>query len=64
MSAAERIKSVVESRGIKLTAISQATGIPIDAISRSFLGKRKMLADEFISICRFLDLDMTAFCKG
>lgn len=61
MSAAIRLKAIVDSRGIKLMAISRATGIPVDAISRSFLGKRKMLADEFLSICRFLELDVSTF---
>ena len=64
MSAAIRLKNIVENRGVKLTAISKATGIPVDLISRSFLGKRKLLADEFLSICSFLDLDASSFLKN
>lgn len=44
------------TRGVKYTAISKATGIPIDAISRSFLGKRNMLAEEFVEICNFFEI--------
>lgn len=62
MDVASKIKDIVDSRGVKITAISKATGIPVDAISRSLLGKRKMLAEEFVEICDFLELDMTAFC--
>ena len=58
MSAGEKIKKIVDERGIKYTAISQATHIPIDAISRSFNGKRKILGDELILICKFLNLEL------
>lgn len=59
MKAAERIRQIAEERGIKYTAISQATKIPVDAVSKSFLGKRKLLADEMLAICNFLHLDMS-----
>ena len=58
MRAAERIRQIVDERGIKYTAISQATQIPVDAVSKSFLGKRKLLADEMLAICNFLHLDI------
>ena len=58
MKAAERIRQIVDERGIKYTAISQSTQIPVDAISKSFLGKRKLLADEMLAICNFLHLDI------
>lgn len=58
MKVAERIRQIVDDRGIKYTAISQATNIPVDAVSKSFLGKRKLLADEMLAICNYLKLDM------
>ena len=57
VTVAEKLKRIADERGIKYTAISQATHIPIDAISKSFNGKRKMLADEFLSICRFMNVE-------
>lgn len=56
MDVAIRLKNIIDDRGVKYIAISKATGIPVDAISRSFLGKRKMLADEFVAICDFLHI--------
>jgi DNA-binding Xre family transcriptional regulator len=59
MNVAEKIRLIVEERGVKYTAISQATSIPVDAVSKSFLGKRKLLADEMLAICNFLHLDLS-----
>lgn len=58
VTVAQKIKKVVDERGIKYTAISLATGIHIDAISRSFNGKRKLLGDELVAICKFLHLEL------
>lgn len=58
MNVAEKIRRITDERGVKYTAISQATHIPVDALSKSFLGKRKLLADEMLAICGFLHLDM------
>ena len=58
MTIGEKIKNIVDERGIKYTAIAQATHISIDAISRSFNGKRKILGDELIPICKFLNLEL------
>ena len=50
MAVAQRIKEIVDSRGITYTFISSKTGISIDAISRSFSGKRRLSADEMAKI--------------
>lgn len=63
MDVASKINDIVKTRGVKITAISKATGISVDALSRSLLGKRKMLAEEFVGICDFLNLDMSAFAN-
>lgn len=64
MDIAIKLKQIVDNRGVKLTAISKATRIPVDAISRSFLGKRKMTADEFVNICDFLGVSIDDLQQG
>lgn len=56
--AVEFVGAEVERRGIKYTAIFRATGIPVDALSKSFAGKRKMGADELLQVCRYIGLDI------
>ncbi len=55
---AEKIRSVISRKGITYAAISRETQIPIDALSKTFLGKRKMTAEEMIKICNFISIDL------
>ena len=61
LTAAERMKNIVESRGISFTFISEKTGIPVNSISRSFSGKRRFPADEMILICHAIGVDLSDF---
>lgn len=61
MKAAEKIKTLVESKGVSYTFISQETGIPVNAISRSLMGKRRLPADEMILICNVIGIDLGDF---
>ncbi len=63
MTAAERIKEIVEAKGVSYTFIAEKTGIPVNAISRSFLGKRRLPADEMIAICGVIGVDLGDFLK-
>ena len=56
--AVEFVGAEIERRGIKYTSIFRATGIPVDALSKSFAGRRKMGADELLQVCRFIGLDI------
>lgn len=58
MRTAEKLREIIESKGIKLTAIAGGTGISIKALSQMFMLKRKMTADEFILICQFVGVSM------
>lgn len=58
MNVASKIKMLIENRGITYTFISSKTGIPVDAISRSFLGKRRLPADEMVLICNATGIDL------
>ncbi len=58
MTAVEKVKNLVDARGVSYTFISERTGIPVNAISRSFMGKRRFPADEMIAICRVIGVDL------
>ena len=58
LTAAARIKELVNSKGVSYTFISDKTGIPVDAISRTFLGKRRLMADEMIDFCSAVGIDL------
>jgi len=48
----------VEERGTTYTFLSKKTGIKVDAISKSFSGKRRLPADEMVALCRVLNIDL------
>ena len=58
MNAAMQLKQLVEERGVTYTFLSNKTGISVDAISKNFMGKRRMLADEMISICAVMGINL------
>ncbi len=59
MTVAQKMKLLIEQKGITYTFISEKTGIPVDALSKSFLGKRRLPADEMISICCEVGIDLS-----
>lgn len=58
MTTAEKLGAIIEAKGIKLTAISSDTGINVKSLSQIFKGRRKLTADEFINICKFVGVSM------
>lgn len=64
MSAAMTLKQLVDERGIKYKFLANETGIPLNVISQMFLGKRRLLADEMISICVAAGLDLNDMRGG
>lgn len=61
MTINERLKSILDDRGVKQAYISQKTGFSADVISRILKGNRKILADEFLTICNALSIDPNSF---
>ena len=59
VTVAQKMRLLIEQKGITYTFISEKTGIPVDALSKSFLGKRRLPADEMISICREVGIDLS-----
>ena len=58
MAVAERLKQLVEDKGVTYSFISTRTGIPVDAISKSLLGKRRLPADELVNICNAVGIEL------
>lgn len=58
MAVAERLKQLVENKGVTYSFISSRTGIPVDAISKSLLGKRRLPADELVDICNVAGIEL------
>lgn len=56
-----RIKAYLDDCGIKYTRISEKTGIPINILSPMLNGKREIKAEEYICICRALELPLEMF---
>lgn len=63
MRAFEKLKQLIDDKGITYTFISNKTGIPVNTISRSLSGKRKLPADEMISICKATGIDLSDFAE-
>lgn len=58
-----KIKEFLDSNGIKYSFVSEKTGIPMNILSPMLNGKRKMSAEEFISICSVLNVSMEYFAN-
>ena len=60
--ATNRVADYTDQKGIKLSVLASGTGIPEGMLRRS-LGQRErdLRAEEFISICTFLEVDPRRF---
>lgn len=58
MAVAERLKQLVDDKGVTYSFIASKTGIPVDAISKSLLGKRRLPADELVDICNVVGIEL------
>lgn len=52
-----KIKNYLEENGIKQTFISDKTGIPLTTLNQILNGNRKILAEEYFSICEVLHIN-------
>lgn len=60
-NATKKVVQYVKERGIKLSAISNATGIPYGKLYRSFTENRALTADELLEVCFFIKVDPREF---
>jgi len=61
MGIEEKIKANIMEKGLKFSYVAEKVGISNDWLSKSLSGKRRLTANEFISICEVLNLDLKDF---
>ena len=57
----ERIREYILKSGMKLGAVADKTGIPMNTFSAMMNGKRKITAEEYFSICVALNVPLDTF---
>lgn len=50
------LSELIDEKGVTLTHISRKSGLSVDLLSKSINGTRKISADEFIKICKALEV--------
>ncbi len=58
MSVAEKLKVIIKQRGLSYSQLAADAGMAIDTVSRIFLGKRKLSADEMVRLCKAAGVDI------
>ena len=57
----EKVQAYIVDSGMKLTAVSQKTGIPIATLNALLCGERTMYADDLKAICNALKVSPETF---
>lgn len=50
------LRDKIDQKGIKLTYLASKLGISIDLVSKCINGTRKISAEEFLKMCKLLDV--------
>lgn len=61
MKAFEVIEAAVQQRGIPVSELARRIGTNGELLRRSLAGDRKIAADEFLALCRELNLTLDDF---
>lgn len=64
-SATKKLGEYIKQKGFNLSEISRKTGITYMSLYNSFLNEKRerdLKVDEFLLLCKFLELDSMAFC--
>lgn len=56
-----KVKKYLDENGIKYSYLSEKTGIPMNILSPTLNGKRRMSAEEYFMICEALGLSADTF---
>ena len=59
--ATKTLVSKIKAKGVPVTVIANATGITNKTLYPSFSGRRKLRADEFLLICKFMEFEPKEF---
>ena len=60
----ESVRDYIKDAGIKYTFIADKTGMKVNVISMIMQGKRKLGADEFVTICGALHVPPDKFLSA
>lgn len=63
--ATKEISEYIRKKGFNLSELSRKTGVPYMALYDSIANEKRdrdLRVDEFLSLCRHLDLDPIKFC--
>ncbi len=63
MTLGVKINQYLESKGIKQSFVAEKSGIKPNILSRVLMGKRPVRADEYISICRAINVPLDKFTE-
>lgn len=61
---AKKIAEYIATKGIKQKALADAVGISPVSMSETLRGNRTLTADEYVIICRFLEVPYSKFIDG
>lgn len=56
-----QIREYIIEKGLKLGAVADKVGIPMNTFSAMMNGKRKITAEEYFAICMALDVPLEKF---
>nr|WP_296955819.1 helix-turn-helix transcriptional regulator [uncultured Mediterraneibacter sp.] len=56
-----KIKEYLDQHGVKYSYLSRLTGIPMNLLSLTLNGKRRMSVEEYFTICKALDVSVDTF---
>ncbi len=58
------VSQYVRDKGVSISALSEGTGIAYNPLRSSLVENRKLRADEFLTICEFLEVSPERFWKS
>ena len=61
MTVSESIRSYLKEKGIMFAAVADKTGMRRDSFTRCMNGNRKITVDEYIRICKALNVPLDQF---
>ena len=64
MGFSTNLKKLIEQRRLKLTTISEATGIPMSTLSEWTAGREPKISDSLIKLCEHLGLTLDELVRS
>lgn len=64
MSFAKTLKHLIRYRGLKLTTISERTGIPVSTLSEWTAGREPKLSESLVRLAHFFDVSIEFLITG